>query len=93
MTDEGDTRVYRGRSIDELIPRIEADLGADAIVVRRTRGLEGGFGGFFQRQYVEVVAKAGTPRFDMYDEGLGEPALPPAPTPCSGRAAAQRARM
>ena len=42
-------RVYPGRSIDELIPRIEAELGTDAIVVRRTRGLEGGIGGFFQR--------------------------------------------
>jgi hypothetical protein len=75
---DGETRVYRGRSIDELIPRIEAELGADAIVVRRRRGLEGGIGGFFQRPFVEVEAKAGTPRFDMYDEGLGEPALPPA---------------
>jgi hypothetical protein len=73
---DGETRVYRGRSIDELIPRIEAELGADAIVVRRTRGLEGGIGGFFQRRYVEVEAKAGTPRFDMYDEGLGEPVMP-----------------
>jgi hypothetical protein len=76
---DGETRVYRGRSIDELIPRIEAELGADAIVVRRTRGLEGGIGGFFQRRFVEVEAKAGTPSFDMYDEGLGEPAMPPAP--------------
>jgi flagellar biosynthesis protein FlhF len=78
---DGETRIYRGRSIDELIPRIEAELGADAIVVRRTRGLEGGIGGFFQRRFVEVEAKAGTPRFDMYDEGLGEPAMPPAPAP------------
>lgn len=76
---DGETRVYRGRSIDELIPRIEAELGADAIVVRRTRGLEGGIGGFFQKRFIEVEAKAGTPRFDMYDEGLGEPAMPPPP--------------
>jgi flagellar biosynthesis protein FlhF len=80
---DGETRVYRGRSIDELIPRIEAELGADAIVVRRTRGLEGGIGGFFQRRFVEVEAKAGTPSFDMYDEGLGEPVMPPAPAPQS----------
>jgi flagellar biosynthesis protein FlhF len=78
---DGTTRVYRGRSIDELIPRIEAELGADAIVVRRKRGLEGGIGGFFQRPFVEVEAKPGTPRFDMYDEGMGEPVLPPPPTP------------
>jgi hypothetical protein len=80
-TDEPGVRVYRGRSIDELIPRIEAELGADAIVVRRTRGLEGGIGGFFQRRYVEVEAKAGTPGVDVYDEGSGEPVLPPAPAP------------
>ena len=78
---DGDTRVYRGRSIDELIPRIEAELGADAIVVRRKRGLEGGIGGFFQRPFVEVEAKPGTPRFDMYDEGMGESVLPPVPRP------------
>jgi flagellar biosynthesis protein FlhF len=76
-----DARVYRGRSIDELIPRIEAELGADAIVIRRKKGLEGGIGGFFQRRFVEVEAKPGTPRFDMYDEGLGAPVLPPAPQP------------
>ncbi len=75
------TNVYRGRSIDELIPRIEAELGADAIVVRRTRGLEGGIGGFFQRRFVEVEAKAGTPSIDTYDEQDGEPVLPPAPAP------------
>jgi flagellar biosynthesis GTPase FlhF len=70
-------RVFRGRSIDELIPQIEAELGADAIVVRRRRGLEGGIGGFFQRPFVEVEAKPGTPRVDRYDEDP-EPALPPA---------------
>jgi flagellar biosynthesis protein FlhF len=80
-TADGDTRVYRGRSIDELIPRIEAELGTDAIVVRRKRGLEGGIGGFFQRPFVEVEAKPGTARFDMYDEGMGESVLPPAPAP------------
>jgi flagellar biosynthesis GTPase FlhF len=85
LLENSEARVYRGRSIDELIPRIEAELGADAIVVRRTRGLEGGIGGFFQRRFVEVEAKAGTPRFDMYDEGLGEPAMPPPPQPAPAR--------
>jgi hypothetical protein len=75
-TADGEIRVYRGRSIDELIPRIEAELGADAIVVRRRRGLEGGIGGFFQRAFVEVEAKPGTPRIDIYDEGMGKPAMP-----------------
>lgn len=78
---DGDIRVYRGRSIDELIPRIEAELGTDAIVVRRRRGLEGGIGGFFQRAFIEVEAKPGTPRIDMYDEGMGEPVMPQATQP------------
>jgi flagellar biosynthesis protein FlhF len=75
---DGGTRLYRGRSINELIPRIEAELGVDAIVVRRKRGLEGGIGGFFQRPFVEIEARAGGPRIDMYDEGSGAPALPEA---------------
>jgi flagellar biosynthesis GTPase FlhF len=65
---DGQTRRYRGRSIDELIPKIEAELGADAIVVRRRRGLEGGIGGFFQRPFVEVEARRGGPGIDVYDE-------------------------
>ncbi len=75
---DGQTRRYRGRSIDELIPKIEAELGADAIVVRRRRGLEGGIGGFFQRPFVEVDARPGGPGIDVYDE---DPEPAPAPTP------------
>ncbi len=88
---DGGTRLYRGRSIDELIPKIEAELGLDAIVVRRKRGLEGGIGGFFQRPYVEIEAKPGGPGIDVYDEDSGAPALPPAlqsaPTPAVRRPA------
>jgi hypothetical protein len=78
---DGQTRRYRGRSIDELIPKIEAELGVDAIVVRRRRGLEGGIGGFFQRPYVEIEAKPGGPRIDVYDEDpeLRRLAVAPAP--------------
>jgi flagellar biosynthesis GTPase FlhF len=72
------TRVYRGRTVEELIPKIEAELGGDAIVVRREKGLTGGFAGFFQRPFVEIEAKAGTPRVDRYDEAGGAPALPDA---------------
>jgi len=73
----GETRTYRGRSIEELIPRIQAELGADAIVVRRREGLTGGFAGFFQRRFVELEALRGGPRIDVYDDGAA-PALPPA---------------
>lgn len=77
--DNDGTRLYRGRSIDELIPKIEAELGVNAIVVRRKRGLEGGIGGFFQRPYIEIEAKPGGPGIDVYDEVSAAPALPPAP--------------
>jgi nucleotide-binding universal stress UspA family protein len=39
---EPTTRVYRGRSVEELVPQIQRDLGADAIIVRRREGLTGG---------------------------------------------------
>jgi flagellar biosynthesis protein FlhF len=74
----GETRTYRARTVEELIPRIQAELGADAIVVRREKGLTGGVGGFFQRPYVEVEARAGTPRVNRYDSDGAAPALPPA---------------
>ncbi len=68
------TRTYRGRAVEELIPRIHAELGADAIIVRRREGLTGGFFGFFQHPYVEIEAMSGTPRIDLYDEE--DPAAP-----------------
>jgi len=71
------TRVYRGRSVDELVPQIQRDLGADAIIVRRREGLTGGMMGFFQRAFVEIEAMPGGPGVDLYDE----PASPPPPTP------------
>jgi flagellar biosynthesis GTPase FlhF len=68
--------VYRGRSVEELIPRIQAELGEDAIVLRRRTGLTGGIGGFFQRQFAEIEAQPGGPRVDLYDENPDTPVLP-----------------
>ena len=53
-----ETKTFRGRSLEEVLPQIRAELGADAIVVRRREGLAGGVGGFFQRSFVEVDARA-----------------------------------
>jgi flagellar biosynthesis GTPase FlhF len=61
-------RVYTGRSVEELIPRIEQELGQDAIVTRQRSGLGGGVAGFFQRPFVEIEAQPGHPRVDLYDE-------------------------
>src|SRR4051794_19118083 len=53
-----DVKTFRGRSLDEVLPQIRAELGADAIVVRRREGLAGGVAGFFQRSYVEVDVRS-----------------------------------
>lgn len=76
---EEQPRHYRGRTVDELIPRIVAELGEDAIVIRHHRGLTGGFAGFFQRSFVEIEARrgdAGGQLLDRYDEDDPAPALP-----------------
>jgi flagellar biosynthesis protein FlhF len=83
-----ETKTYRGRTLEEVLPKIKADLGADAEIVRQRQGLTGGVGGFFQRSCVEVEARgpaapaAGAQpagrspkgrRFDAYDDA---PAMP-----------------
>ena len=78
-----DVKTFRGRSLEELLPQIRAELGPDAIVLRRREGLAGGVGGFFQRSYVEVEARCALPveteleaRNDRATaEGLGTPAI------------------
>jgi flagellar biosynthesis protein FlhF len=69
-----DVTTFRGRTLEELLPQIREQLGPEAIVVRQRDGLMGGIGGFFQQRFVEVDAKRGGPRIDVYDEQ-------PAPTP------------
>ncbi|HWX45236.1 MAG TPA: hypothetical protein VNY52_07920 [Solirubrobacteraceae bacterium] len=73
---DGPSRVYRGRTVEELIPKIQAELGQDAIIVRRHKGLTGGIAGFFQRPFVEIEARQGAPGIDRYDEDEALPALP-----------------
>jgi flagellar biosynthesis protein FlhF len=79
-----ETKTFRGRTLEEVLPKIKAELGPDAEIVRQRSGLQGGVGGFFQRQCVEVEARgpeAAEPapqrtsglRFDAYDD---EPARP-----------------
>jgi flagellar biosynthesis GTPase FlhF len=75
---DGPTRVYRGRSVEELVPQIQRELGSEAIIVRRREGLTGGVFGFFQRTYVEIEARPGGPGIDLYDEQ--DAAQPTAPT-------------
>jgi flagellar biosynthesis protein FlhF len=67
------TRTYRGSSLEEILPRIRAELGPDAVITRRREGLTGGVAGFFQKQFVEVEARAGVPRFEALDDSEALP--------------------
>src|SRR4051794_28996121 len=77
-----DTKTYRGRSLEELLPKIREELGPDALVLKRREGLAGGVGGFFQHPYVEVEARGPVtePAVEMRSdrataEGLASPAM------------------
>src|SRR3954471_6231267 len=80
MASMNDTKTFRGRSLEEVLPQIKADLGPDAEIVRQREGLTGGVGGFFQRACLEGEARPGeepvaTRRFDAYDDEPAAPAL------------------
>ena len=73
-------RTYRGKSLQALLPKIRAELGDNAVILREREGLMGGVGGFFATRFIEVQARAGGPAIDTYDEdGSGRPQLPAAP--------------
>jgi flagellar biosynthesis GTPase FlhF len=67
-SEEG-VKTFRGQSLEELLPQIREELGADAVILRQRDGLKGGVGGFFQKRCVEVDARAGAPRVDTYAGG------------------------
>src|SRR3954454_12455567 len=78
-----ETKTFRGRSLEEVLPQIKADLGPDAEIIRQREGLTGGVGGFFQRACIEVEARVGEeeeepqPRFDAYDDDPAAPVFEP----------------
>jgi len=55
-----EAKVFRGTTLEELLPQIRAELGPDAVVTRRREGIVGGIGGFFGRRCLEVEATAVT---------------------------------
>jgi hypothetical protein len=78
--DTSEPRVYRGASMEEILPRIREELGPDAVITRRREGIVGGVGGFFGKRCLEVealapmppVARAAVPAqsvVDVYDGG------------------------
>ncbi len=60
-------RTYRGRRLEDILPRIREELGPDAVILSEREGLVGGFGGFFAQRLIEVQARRG-PAIDVYDE-------------------------
>jgi flagellar biosynthesis protein FlhF len=77
---------YRGRRLEDLIPKIRAELGPDAIILREREGLMGGINGFFAQRFIEVDARAGASGVDIYDD---EDDAMPAPQPIDESFAAQ----
>jgi len=69
------SRTFRGSSIEEILPRIRAELGPDAVITRQREGLSGGIGGFFQKKFVEIEAHAGAPKIDFTDDSDALPDL------------------
>ncbi len=57
--EDQDTFTYRGRSLEELVPRIRQELGDDAVIVSRRETSSGGVGGFFARREIEVEVRPG----------------------------------
>jgi len=50
------TKTYRASTLTDALAQVRAELGPDAVVVRRREGLHGGVAGFFQKAVVEIEA-------------------------------------
>src|SRR4051812_17379634 len=98
-----DTKTYRGRSLEEVLPQIKSELGPEAVVTARREGLAGGVGGFFQKSYIEVEARGPVqdPQVELRSdrataEGLSTPgiqALLAQPSPFANQLAAAKEQI
>ena len=52
---------FDGQHLDEVLERIGRELGPQAVIVEANRGRRGGVGGFFAREWFEVVVEAPAP--------------------------------
>src|SRR3954462_7779727 len=59
--EDQETFTYRGRSLEELVPRIRQELGDDAVIVSRRETTSGGVGGVFAQREIEVEVRPGEP--------------------------------
>jgi flagellar biosynthesis GTPase FlhF len=67
------TKTYRASTLTDALAQVRAELGPDAVVVRRREGLHGGVAGFFQKAVVEIEAHSGA-GIDLRDDDA--PAMP-----------------
>ena len=52
---------FSGATVNEVLLKVRAELGEDAVILQTKRVVNGGVGGFFGRQGVEVTAAEGLP--------------------------------
>lgn len=60
----GESKVFRGSSLESVLAQVRDALGPDAVVVRQREGFVGGIAGFFAKKCVEVEAMPGWPVAD-----------------------------
>lgn len=57
-------KTFQGRTLEEILPQIKAELGEDAVVLSTRQTVTGGVGGFFGKRAVEVTAADRMPTDD-----------------------------
>ena len=62
---------FDGPRLDEVLERVGRELGPQAIIVEANRGRRGGVGGFFAREWFEVIVEAPAP--PAGDEAAADP--------------------
>ena len=76
-------RMYVGADEKELLRKIRAELGADAVILHSTYGKRSGLFGFFAKPRIEIVAGGGFKIVKDYPNGEAAPAGPPKPSAAS----------
>jgi flagellar biosynthesis protein FlhF len=71
------TKTFRAATLTDALAQVRAELGPDAVVVRRREGLHGGLAGFFQKAVVEIEAHNGG-GVDLREDTPAMPDIAPA---------------
>lgn len=58
-------KTFQGRSLEEVLPQIRAELGPEAVVVGQRQKVQGGVAGFFGTKVIEVTAADQMPSDDV----------------------------